>query len=257
MEKLVSNWYNRSMPENYMFPPEKRPGKLHVPMGEGIPVIDLSEVEEGDRTLTIQKILKASEEFGFFQVINHGVSENLMEETISVLKEFFQMPDEAKKHLYCEDFSSDCILFTSCMNYGNEKVHQWRDFLKHSCQPLDKWQKFWPENPVRYREIVGACSVEVKKLTSRILGLIGEGLGLKSGYFDDELTEGVILSAHQYPPCPDPSLTLGTRAHVDANIITILLQDDVYGLQIFKDDTWIGVDPNPHAFVSTLAPSCR
>lgn len=102
------------------------------------------------------------------------------------------------------------------------------------------------------REIVGACSVEVKKLTSRILGLIGEGLGLKSGYFDDELTEGVILSAHQYPPCPDPSLTLGTRVHVDANIITILLQDDVYGLQIFKDDTWIGVDPNPHAFVVNI-----
>lgn len=86
------------------------------------------------------------------QVINHGVPEKLMEETISVLKEFFQLPDDAKKDYYSEDFSSsDCILFTSCMNYGNEKVHQWRDFLKHSCHPVDKWQEFWPVNPVRYR----------------------------------------------------------------------------------------------------------
>ncbi|XP_054814086.1 hyoscyamine 6-dioxygenase-like [Prosopis cineraria] len=251
MEKLVSNWYKvGSVPENYIFPQETRPGNLHVPMiGEGIPVIDLSEA---DRSLTIQKILKASQDFGFFQVINHGVPERLMEETMRVLKEFFELADGAKQHLYSEDFKSDCVLFTSCMNYGNEKVHQWRDFLKHSCHPLHKWQHFWPENPPRYREIVGACSAEVKKLTGRILGLIGEGLGLKNGYFDDDLTERVILSAHQYPPCPDPSLTLGTRVHVDANIITILIQDHVYGLQIFKDDTWLGVPPNPHAFVVNI-----
>lgn len=69
MEKLVSNWFNvRSVPEDYIFPPETRPGDIHVHVGEGITVIDLGEVEGGDRTLTIQKILKASQEFGFFQV---------------------------------------------------------------------------------------------------------------------------------------------------------------------------------------------
>lgn len=69
MEKLVSNWYNlRPVPENYIFPPEKRPGHVHVPIGEGIPVIDLSEAEKGGRTLTIQKMLKAAQDCGFFQV---------------------------------------------------------------------------------------------------------------------------------------------------------------------------------------------
>lgn len=71
MEKLVSNWYNSvgSVPENYTFPTETRPGKLHVPLGEGIPMIDLSEAEDVDnRTRAIQKIIKASQEFGFFQL---------------------------------------------------------------------------------------------------------------------------------------------------------------------------------------------
>ncbi|KAI9119239.1 hypothetical protein K1719_009914 [Acacia pycnantha] len=69
MEKLLSNWYNvRPVPENYIFPPEQRPGNVHVPIGEGIPVIDLSEAENCGRTLTIQKILKAAQDFGFFQV---------------------------------------------------------------------------------------------------------------------------------------------------------------------------------------------
>ncbi|XP_054813820.1 hyoscyamine 6-dioxygenase-like [Prosopis cineraria] len=120
------------------------------PYGEGIPVIDLSEAEEGDRTLTIQKILKAAQDCGFFQVINHGVSENLMNET-SVLKEFFQTPVEAKKNVYTEDFSNNCILFTSSIGYANEKVHLWRDFLKHTCHPLEKWQHSWPESPARYQ----------------------------------------------------------------------------------------------------------
>ena len=70
MKKLVSSWYNvRAVPEDYIFPPETRPGDHHVPIGEVIPVIDLSEAEKGDhRALAVQKILKASQEFGFFQV---------------------------------------------------------------------------------------------------------------------------------------------------------------------------------------------
>ncbi|KAJ6681224.1 HYOSCYAMINE 6-DIOXYGENASE-LIKE [Salix koriyanagi] len=49
-----------------------------------------------------------------------------------------------------------------------------------------------------------------------------------------------------------PSLTLGLSKHCDPNLITILLQDDVCGLQIFKDNEWIGVDPVPNAFVVNI-----
>lgn len=63
MEKLVSSWYNvQSLPENYIFPPETRPGKEIVPICNKIPVVDL---EGTDATW---KILKAIQEFGFFQV---------------------------------------------------------------------------------------------------------------------------------------------------------------------------------------------
>ncbi|KAI9119112.1 hypothetical protein K1719_009787 [Acacia pycnantha] len=78
MEKLISSWYNvRAVPEDFIFPPETRPGNLHVPIGEVIPVIDLSEAEQGDRTPTIQKILRAYQEFGFFQAINHRKNDSI------------------------------------------------------------------------------------------------------------------------------------------------------------------------------------
>lgn len=69
MEVLMSNWSDvQSMPENYVFPPDKRPGKLIFPDCKDIPTIDLEKAEGLDRAEIIQQIMKASQEFGFFQV---------------------------------------------------------------------------------------------------------------------------------------------------------------------------------------------
>lgn len=60
----MSNWCTETaqyLPEKYVFPPEKRPGKLDFPICENIPVIDLEKAKS-------QQILKACQEFGFFQV---------------------------------------------------------------------------------------------------------------------------------------------------------------------------------------------
>jgi isopenicillin N synthase-like dioxygenase len=81
------------------------------------------------------------------------------------------------------------------------------------------------------------------------MNLISEGLGLKCGYFDNDLTGSMILSVNHYPPCPEPSLTLGMSKHSDPNLITILMQDDVSGLQVLKDGKWIAVEVLPHSFV--------
>ncbi|KAK2401550.1 protein DOWNY MILDEW RESISTANCE [Trifolium repens] len=251
MEKLITSCRSnfQSVPENYIFPPESRPGNVKVPFSSSIPVIDLSEARKGDRTNIIQKIIKAAEEFGFFQVINHGISVNEMKETMSVFKEIFQMPEEYKKKLCTNDPSKPCKMFTSSFNYATEKVHLWRDSLRHPCYPLEQWQHIWPENPTTYRECVGDFSNEVKELGSRIMNLIGEGLGLKCGYFDNDLTGSMILSVNHYPQCPEPSLTLGMSKHSDPNLITILMQDDVSGLQVLKDGKWIAVEVLPHSFV--------
>ncbi|KAK7393403.1 hypothetical protein VNO78_21958 [Psophocarpus tetragonolobus] len=253
MDKLLSNGFSDGpLPEGYVFPPELRPGDLKIPLGTKIPVIDLNEAQNGDRTNTAHKIIKAAEEFGFFQVINHGISENEMKEAVSVFKELFEMPAEEKQKLCTDDPSKTCKMFTSSVNYATEKVHLWRDNFRHPCHPLEQWQHLWPEKPNTYRECVGSFSVQVKNLASRILSLISEGLGLKSGYFENDLTGSMVLSINHYPPCPEPSLALGITKHADPNLITILLLDDVCGLQVLKDGNWISVEPIPNAFVINI-----
>ncbi|KAA3468893.1 hyoscyamine 6-dioxygenase-like [Gossypium australe] len=253
MEKLVSSWFsNKTLPQSYIFPPEARPGNHVIPRCNTIPVVDLSKALAHDRIAIVQQILKASQEFGFFQVVNHGVPENLVTDTMNVFKEFFELPAEDKVSVYSNDLKRPCRLYTSSSNYDHENVHLWRDNLRHPCHPLEDCIKIWPQKPTRYREIVATYSIEAKKLGLRILELLSEGLGLGSGFFGDKLSESLLLSVNHYPPCPDPSLTLGVSRHCDPNLLTILHQGDVYGLQVFKDGEWIGVEPLHNAFVVNI-----
>ncbi|KAK2989501.1 hypothetical protein RJ640_019600 [Escallonia rubra] len=250
MDVLISNWSNvQSLPKSYVFPSGRRPGNQIVPLCKDIPVVDLGKAEGVDRSETVQKILKASQQFGFFQVINHGVPESVADNAMNVFKEFFGMPAEYKATFYSNDPNKSCRLYTSTLNYDKEEVHYWRDNFTHHCHPLEDNIQDWPENPTTYRDVVGAYSGGVREFLLRILDLIAEGLGLATGYFDGELSKIQLLSVNHHIPCPDPSLTLGMPEHCDPNLISMIHQCDISGLQVFKDGEWIGVEPLPNAFV--------
>ncbi|XP_040931946.1 hyoscyamine 6-dioxygenase [Gossypium hirsutum] len=153
MEKLVSSWFNnKTLPQSYIFPPETRPGNHVIPRCNTIPVVYLMKALAHDRTAAVQQILKASQDFGFSNVINHGVSENLVNDTMNVFKEFFELPAEDKAGIYSEDLKRPCRLYTSSPNFNSEKVHLWRDNLRHPCHPLEDCVKIWPQKPTRYRK---------------------------------------------------------------------------------------------------------
>lgn len=251
MALLVSSWSNgvQSVPKDYVMPPERRPGDF-ISVCNQIPVIDLQENPKNDRSDIIQQILKACQEFGLFQVINHGVSEKMMEDMRVLYDEFFNMPVDDKLGLYSETFGKGCSLYTSGLNYAKEDVHFWKDTLKHPCHPLEEHTPSWPEKPARYREDVGRYAVEVRKMGFKILDLIGEGLGLNEGYFNG-VSQEQSMAINHYPPCPEPSLAMGIGGHTDPNLIT-LLQQDQYGLQMCKDGKWMGIDPIPNAFVINI-----
>ncbi|KAH9603150.1 hypothetical protein KSS87_018596 [Heliosperma pusillum] len=103
----------------------------------------------------------------------------------------------------------------------------------------------------RAKEIIKEYSVRMIELGSSILEVISEGLGLEPGYFGKDLTEDAKVNVNHYPPCPDPTLTLGTSKHNDRSLLTILLQGhgNVPGLQYCNDGQLTTIDPSPDALV--------
>ncbi|MCD9641387.1 hypothetical protein HAX54_027554 [Datura stramonium] len=225
MEKHNSKWFNvQSVPQCYTFSPEERPGDASIPICNKIPVIDLEKslISSSEKMKTIKQLLQAGQEFGFFQVINYGIPDNIVTQTMAIFKEFFNMADEQKVNV----LSRKGWIYTRSEDEVQNGIHLWRDNIKHPCHPLDKCMQSWPDNPASYREVVGRYIEEMRKLSLKILELICQGLGIESGYFDEQ-SQVQLLSANNYPPCPDPSLTIGIPKHFDPSLITIIYQGNV------------------------------
>lgn len=140
-----------------------------------------------------------------------------------------------------------------------EQVLDWRDYFDHHTFPLSRRNpNRWPEFPSNYRESVARYSDEMKVLAQKLLALISESLGLQPSCIEDgvgEFYQNITIS--YYPPCPQPDLTLGLQSHSDMGAITLLIQDDVGGLQVLKngggDDRWVTVQPLSDAILVLLA----
>lgn len=73
---------------------QNSPLKIMAELNGVIPTIDLGEVS--DKILN-EKIREASERWGCFRVINHGVSLSLMSEMKNTVMDLFERPYEVKK----------------------------------------------------------------------------------------------------------------------------------------------------------------
>ncbi|PKA47628.1 2'-deoxymugineic-acid 2'-dioxygenase [Apostasia shenzhenica] len=246
MEKILHRGFRyETVPANYVFPPEARQKKLEN--NKSIPVIDMA-ADGCDLEEIAKQIFEAGKEFGIFQVVNHGVPHELMMGMMSVMKEFFELPAEERAALCSDDLYKPVRVFTS--TGVHDVVGFWRDCLRMAIYPVEEFKQYWPEKPTNLKDIVERYANELKGLKDRVLELTAKGLGLELDYFHgDKSGEPLVSHVNFYPPCPDPSVTLGLAKHCDPGLLTFLLQGEVSGLQIFHNEDWVAVDPIPNAIV--------
>lgn len=83
----------------------------------------------------------------YFQVINHGVSEDIISDTTKVFREFFEMPEEESSN----SGGNGNWVYGNSTNFTREGVDLWRENIKHPCYPLEDCMQQWPEKPYGYR----------------------------------------------------------------------------------------------------------
>lgn len=181
-------------------------------------------------------------------MINHGISEELLERVKKVSSEFYKLERE-------ENFKNSKtvkLLNDIAEKKSSEKLENvdWEDVITL----LDDNE--WPENTPSFRETMSEYRSELKKLAVSLTEVMDENLGLPKGYIKKALNDGEGDNAFfgtkvsHYPPCPHPELVNGLRAHTDAGGVILLFQDDkVGGLQMLKDGEWLDVQPLPNAIV--------
>eukprot|EP00253_Pinus_taeda_P014347 PITA_14347 len=253
IQKLMSNGINNlKVQDRYILPPNERPQMAEVCYSESIPVIDLEDLHGPNRMTVVHQIRRACEEDGFFQIVNHGVPENVMKNMMEVAKEFYEMPVEDRACLYSEDEKQLVRLFTS-VNLSKDKVLNWVDYLTQPCHPLEEVIDSWAEKPAAYRDIAGKYAGELRALILRLLAAISEALGLEFNYLNKILGKhSQVMTINYYPSCPNPDLTRGLPNHSDGSALTVLMQSNVSGLQVFRNGKWVAVEPVANAFVVNL-----
>uniref|UniRef100_A0A6N2K5T8 Fe2OG dioxygenase domain-containing protein n=1 Tax=Salix viminalis TaxID=40686 RepID=A0A6N2K5T8_SALVM len=213
------------------------------------PIIDMEALLGPHRSDAIKQIGLACERNGFFAVKNHGIPEMKIDNMLDTAREFFHLPEEERLKFRSADPDSVIRLVTGFQD-KTRNVFVSRQSLKFHCHPVEEYKSHWPSNPPSFRENVGEYCESVRKVEVAILEAISESLDLERDYID-KILKGHYVSINYYPACQESELdvTHGVRTHTDPTLITILMQDDVPGLQVINDDKWINVNPIPNAVV--------
>ncbi|KDO71176.1 hypothetical protein CISIN_1g017946mg [Citrus sinensis] len=235
---------------------DERPKVAYNEFSNEIPVISLAGIDDvgGKRAEICKKIVEACEDWGIFQVVDHGVDAKLISDMTRLATEFFALPPEEKLKFDMSGGKKGGFIVSSHLQ--GEVVKDWREIVTYFSFPKQSRDySRWPDKPEGWMEVTKEYSDKLMGVACKLLEVLSEAMGLEK----EALTKACVdmdqkIVVNYYPKCPQPDLTLGLKRHTDPGTITLLLQDQVGGLQATKDNgkTWITVQPIEGAFVVNL-----
>ncbi len=216
-----------------------------------VPVIDIRKLDDPD---TLAELDSACREWGFFQVINHGIPREASSKIIDEARAFFAQPIESKREI-SRTHDNPWGFFDRELTRNARDVKQVFDFGPGDGKDV---QPQWPQGMPEFRNATHNYYKYSERLAYRILAAISTNLGMSPGFLSRGFTSGhtSFLRLNYYPVSLTPSSSseghLGVGQHTDAGALTLLMQDEQPGLEVLKNGAWHGVDPRSDALVINL-----
>ena len=239
----------------------------NICMGEDPPVLDARDlfcrpgehVQDPDLETELRS---ACEKWGFFRLMNHGFSEEILNDAVEATRAFFDLSPSEKAT--CSRSKQNAS------GWSNEELTKQQLDLKEifdfcyipfrnlpddhpDNRSIDGWNKFFDEGQrtalLRYFDEMEACSFA-------LLHSLCRAFGLNFDVVKDLCQDGVgfcRLNYYQPRGSYSPSKhVVGIHDHTDAGIFTILWTSEVRGLEFKRDDRYISLDPLPGSLTVNL-----
>ncbi|XP_047166516.1 probable 2-oxoglutarate-dependent dioxygenase AOP1.2 [Vigna umbellata] len=222
-----------------------------------LPVIDFTDLKleaKNPNWETVKsQVHKALVEYGCFEAIFDTVPLDLRKALFGSLQELFDLPLQTKilnvskkpYHGYVGQYPM-VPLFES-MGIDDAVVHEKVESTTNIM---------WPNGNPSFSKTIQSFSGQLSELDQIVRKMILESMGVEK-YLEEHMNStNYLLRVMKYKAPQTTDTKLGLSAHSDKNIVTILYQNGVEGLEVLtKDGKWISYKPSPHTFVVMIGDS--
>ncbi len=227
-----------------------------------IPIIDIRNLPDGHEAMRL--LDRACKEWGFFQIVGHGIDQTLRQDTLREMARFFSLPSAEKRS----------IIRTADNAWGffdrelTKNVLDWKEIFDvgptETRGPLAGAVPQWPRSLPGFKSTLGTFTDACERLARHILSSIATILGAAPVdlYSAFEPEHSSFLRLNYYPLCAEPATPasptvpekghLGISHHTDAGALTVLMQSPVAGLQVERRNHWYLVEPRDDALIINI-----
>jgi isopenicillin N synthase-like dioxygenase len=231
-------------------------------MTSGLPIIDMT----ADETTLAARIGDAARNIGFFYITGHGIDPALIAAVFAEARRFFALPGKVKRrqsirrpphnrgYVAIEEESLDPSKPADLKEAFNIGLDLAADDPRVVAGERFRGVNLWPEIP-GWRETMLAYFDAVWASGRRLHRAIARDLGLAPGFFEDKLQPMATPRLLRYPPQPERPAAgqIGAGTHSDYGDLTLLMTDEVAGLEVRRrDGEWIAAPHVDSAFICNI-----
>jgi len=242
--------------------------------GRSLPIIDVGalrrDVSDGELSGLGAEVYRACRTTGFFYIVNHGVSCELIAAAFEANRRFHALPLSEKLkiklnrwHRGYQAVGGSTLVASARFAPAHHPNQLESFFIRHEVDHADpsytvkplQGPNQWPDDP-DFRDSASRYDTAMRDTGMRLLRVFSTAIGEEPDFFARRFSPPTTaLRLIHYPPAPAdrPDDLYGAHPHTDYGFLTILAQDDVGGLEVRRPDGgWMPVPFVPDTFIVNI-----